>query len=119
WLFSSSDTSARQKSDERISVGLNCLRANVDFPQPDGPIRTTSDNSGIVMVLIGWFLTQAQSLRKGTKRSAFLRTSLCLRVLFLPLCETVFHCFSNIAICVGAPTVSSSGQTGRNRTAYP
>ena len=28
----------RQKSDDSTSVGLKCFRANVDLPQPDGPI---------------------------------------------------------------------------------
>src|SRR5580692_4511299 len=47
--FSSSDTRPRQKSDESTSVGLKCVRAKLDFPQPEGPIRTTSESSGIVM----------------------------------------------------------------------
>ena len=38
----------RQKSDEMISVGLKCFRANVDLPEPEMPISTTSDSSGIV-----------------------------------------------------------------------
>src|SRR5438046_8200793 len=48
WLFSSSDTIPRQKSDESTSVGLKCLRAKEDFPEPYGPIKTTRDSSGIV-----------------------------------------------------------------------
>ena len=48
WSFSSSDTSPRKKSDDRISVGLKCVRANVDLPEPVGPTRTTSDSSGSV-----------------------------------------------------------------------
>jgi hypothetical protein len=51
WLFSSSETRPRQKSEDNTSVGLKCLRANVDLPQPEGPTRTTSDSSGIVIVL--------------------------------------------------------------------
>ncbi len=35
WSFSSSETRPRQQSDERTSVGLKCLRANVDLPEPD------------------------------------------------------------------------------------
>ena len=41
------DESARQKSEDTISVGLKCFLANVDFPLTDAPIRITSDNSGI------------------------------------------------------------------------
>ena len=41
WSFSSSLTIPRQASDERISVGRKCLRANVLLPEPLGPIRTT------------------------------------------------------------------------------
>jgi hypothetical protein len=48
WSFSSSETRPRQKSDESTSVGLKCLRAKVDLPQPDGPTSTTSESSGIV-----------------------------------------------------------------------
>src|SRR3954454_22577911 len=48
WLFSSSLTKPRQKSDEITSVALKCLRANVDFPQPLAPIRTTRESSGSV-----------------------------------------------------------------------
>ena len=48
WLFSSSDTSPRQESDDSISVGLKCFRANVDLPEPDAPIRTTKESSGMV-----------------------------------------------------------------------
>ena len=40
WSFSSSETSPRQKSDESTSVGRKCVRANVDFPEPDAPTRT-------------------------------------------------------------------------------
>ena len=46
WSFSSSETRPRQKSDDSTSVGLKCLRAKVDLPEPDGPIRTTSDKFG-------------------------------------------------------------------------
>ena len=49
WSFSSSETRPRQKSDEMTSVGLKWVRANVDLPAPDGPTRTTSASSGIVM----------------------------------------------------------------------
>ena len=48
WLFSSSDTMARQSSDDRISVGLKCFRANVLLPEPDTPMRTTMESSGMV-----------------------------------------------------------------------
>ncbi len=48
WLFSSSDTRPRQTSDDRISVGLKCRRANVLLPEPDTPTRTTRESSGIV-----------------------------------------------------------------------
>jgi hypothetical protein len=47
-LFSSSLTSPRQKSEERTSVGLKCLRAKVDFPDPEGPTSTTRQSSGMV-----------------------------------------------------------------------
>ena len=70
----------RQASDERISVGWKCLRANVLLPEPLGPIRTTRESLGIVM-----FIDVAA--------------------------------FTNTAICVGEPSVSSTGPTGRNRTA--
>src|SRR5688572_21937840 len=52
-LFSLSDTSPRQKSEERISVGRKCLRANVDFPAPEGPIRMTRQSSGMVSFTTG------------------------------------------------------------------
>jgi hypothetical protein len=44
--FSSSLTSARQRSDERTSVARKFFAANVDLPDPDAPTRTTSDPSG-------------------------------------------------------------------------
>jgi hypothetical protein len=50
WLFSSFDTRPRQKSDDSVSKGLKCARANVDFPHPDAPIITTSDISGMTIV---------------------------------------------------------------------
>jgi hypothetical protein len=53
WSFSSSETSARKPSDDITSVGMKCLRANVDLPHPDGPIRTTRESSGIVSVIPG------------------------------------------------------------------
>src|SRR4051794_21179818 len=48
WLFSSSLTSPRQKSDDSTSVGLKCRRPNVDLPHPLGPTRTTRQSSGRV-----------------------------------------------------------------------
>ena len=47
WFISSSLSIPRKKSDDRTSVGLKCLRANVDLPQPDGPTSSTSANSGM------------------------------------------------------------------------
>src|SRR6516164_4773239 len=47
WLFSSSETSPRQKSDDTTSVARNCFRANDDFPDPEGPERATEASSGI------------------------------------------------------------------------
>src|SRR5271168_4103403 len=41
--------SPRQKSDDSISVGLKRLRAKVDLPDPDVPIRTTKQSSGNFM----------------------------------------------------------------------
>ena len=38
-----------QKSDERISVGLKCFCAKVDLPEPEAPIRITSEGSGILI----------------------------------------------------------------------
>src|SRR5262249_4327337 len=49
---SSSETSPRQVSDERISVGLKCCRAKVDLPLPDTPMSTTRQKSGMVMAVI-------------------------------------------------------------------
>ena len=46
WSFSSSQTSPRQASDDSTSVGRKCFRAKVLLPEPDGPMRTTSDNLG-------------------------------------------------------------------------
>src|SRR4051794_18674851 len=66
WLFSSSLTSPRQKSDEITSVGLKCLRANVDFPQPLGPIRTTRESSGRVsFTAVSLKMQSAGGLRAG------------------------------------------------------
>ena len=50
--FSSSATRPRQKSDERISVGMKCFRANDDFPDPDGPTRTTRDRFGMEIFML-------------------------------------------------------------------
>src|SRR5438034_4011692 len=50
-LFSSSETRPRQKSEESTSVGLKCLRAKVDLPEPDTPTSVTRESSGIVMVI--------------------------------------------------------------------
>src|SRR3954454_19959558 len=41
----------RQASDDSTSVGKKCLRANVLLPDPLGPIRTTSDSLGILIVI--------------------------------------------------------------------
>src|SRR6185295_18256299 len=46
-LVSSSLTRPRQKSDEITSVALKCLRAKELLPEPDAPISTTSESSGI------------------------------------------------------------------------
>src|SRR5205085_3930113 len=51
WSASSSETRLRKKSGERTSVGLKCRRAKVDLPQPDGPTRTTRQNSGRVIFI--------------------------------------------------------------------
>src|SRR6266581_8463758 len=48
WLFSSSDTRPRQKSEERTSVGRKCFRAKLDLPDPEGPTRATTASSEIV-----------------------------------------------------------------------
>ncbi len=53
WSFSSSPTIPRQASDDRISVGRKWRRANVLLPEPLGPIRTTRDNWGMVIDMIG------------------------------------------------------------------
>jgi len=47
WSFSSSQTNPRQKSLLSTSVGRKCFRANVDFPDPLGPMRTTRESWGI------------------------------------------------------------------------
>ena len=49
WSFSSSQTIPRQASDESISVGRKCLRANVLLPEPLGPMRMTKERLGMVM----------------------------------------------------------------------
>ena len=49
---SSSPTTARYRSDERISDFRKCFRANVVFPEPEGPISTTSPKSGMVICCI-------------------------------------------------------------------
>ena len=49
---SSSPTTVRYTSDERISDFAKCLRANVVFPEPDGPISTTRPKSGMVICCI-------------------------------------------------------------------
>src|SRR5258708_31779536 len=54
WSFSSSLTSPRQKSDEMTSVGRKTRRAKVDLPEPDGPINTTSESSGMVIFTFSW-----------------------------------------------------------------
>ena len=50
WLFSSSETRARQASDDSVSVGRKWVRAKVLLPEPDAPISTTRDRSGIVIL---------------------------------------------------------------------
>ena len=52
WSFSSSDTSPRQKSEASTFVCLKCCLAKVDFPEPEGPIRTTKENSGMVSFIL-------------------------------------------------------------------
>src|SRR5258708_33106280 len=64
WSFSSSETSPRQKSDERTSVGLKWVRAKVDLPQPEGPIRTTNASSGIFI-----FMYRTSTLSGSTAHS--------------------------------------------------
>ena len=61
WSFSSSQTIPRQASDERISVGRKCLRANVLLPEPLGPMRTTKERLGMVMGIGGPY-----SARRGS-----------------------------------------------------
>ena len=51
-------TMPRQASDERISVGLKCLRAKVLLPEPLGPIRTTRLSLGIDIFMRGVTLGQ-------------------------------------------------------------
>src|SRR5262245_15655749 len=48
WLFSSFETNPRQKSEESISVGLKCLQAKVLLPEPEAPMSTTNESSGMV-----------------------------------------------------------------------
>ena len=48
WSFSSSQTRARQKSEDSTSVGLKCLRANVTCPTRWGRPATTRLGSEIV-----------------------------------------------------------------------
>ncbi|MDX6751698.1 hypothetical protein SH611_17975 [Geminicoccaceae bacterium 1502E] len=46
WSVSSSATSARQRSEETISVGANQCAAKLDLPEPVAPISTTRQKSG-------------------------------------------------------------------------
>src|SRR5919198_422690 len=46
-LFSSSLTSPRHVSDDSTSVARKCLRAKLDFPDPETPTRTTRHTSGM------------------------------------------------------------------------
>src|SRR5436305_430146 len=55
----------RHVSDERTSVGLKCARAKVDLPQPDGPISTIRESSGIVSFI-----------RFASKKCTFAKVSL-------------------------------------------
>ena len=65
WSFSSSLTIARQASDERISVGRKCLRANVLLPEPLGPIRTTRLRLGMVILTVISGFDQPAAARPG------------------------------------------------------
>ena len=54
------------------SVGLKCLRANADLPDPEGPMRTTSESSGTVTIIA--MPTSIRDLRRiGLLRRAFSR----------------------------------------------
>src|SRR5438477_562350 len=54
----------RQASDDSTSVGRKCVRANVLFPDPEAPIRTTSDMFGILSSVT----PEYRQLRGWTKR---------------------------------------------------
>jgi hypothetical protein len=47
WSFPLSDTRPRQKSEEMTSVWRKCRAANVDLPDPEGPISTTRERLGM------------------------------------------------------------------------
>src|SRR6266567_3143501 len=64
WSFSSSETRPRQKSDESTSVGLKCLRAKVDLPEPEAPMSATRESSGMTIFI-------AVALRKHPFVSAY------------------------------------------------
>lgn len=46
WSFSSSLTTPRQKSEPITWVGLKCLAAKVDLPEPETPTSRTSPIRG-------------------------------------------------------------------------
>ena len=48
WSPSSSATMPRQRSEDRISVGRKLRAAKVDLPDPDAPIISTSEKSGML-----------------------------------------------------------------------
>src|SRR5262249_16526149 len=73
----------RKKSEDSTSVCLKCLRANVLFPDPEGPIRTTRDSSGMV-IFISQKLPFAWANRLRHRRARLAKSGQCIRT-FPPL----------------------------------
>ena len=48
WSVSSSETAARNASEESTSVGRKWRAAKVDFPEPEAPTSATSESSGTI-----------------------------------------------------------------------
>ena len=78
WSFSSSETSPRQKSDDRTSVGLKCAARTSTCRSRTAPIRTTSDEFGdrerqsfigVNTAICVGAPTSASSAPTGTKRT--------------------------------------------------
>src|SRR5262245_36020583 len=61
-----------------ISVALNCRRAKVLLPEPEAPMRTTSDNSGTSIFIIAQTPPSGWASQPGGPQGQFRQNARCI-----------------------------------------